>query len=187
MNGADQSRRIVDMGVESRQTVAITRTTSLIHAHDVLARGDKTMTSEEKTAGAKRVKMKDYEPEELSAEQVVELRTKLSQLRDEILAKNQSRRKEGMYEISRDDLADEADLASAETAQDVGLKLAEHEMKRLDLIQRALKKIDNNDGMYGLCEGTGEPIGFRRLQLQPWTPYSLRHQEELERGKRSPA
>jgi DnaK suppressor protein len=108
-------------------------------------------------------------------------------MRDELLANNQSRRREGMYEISRDDLADEADLASAETAQEVGLKLAEHELKRLEQIGRALKKIEVSDGMYGLCEGTGEPIGFRRLQLQPWTPYSLRYQEELERGKRSPA
>ena len=142
---------------------------------------------EENTGSARRAKKKDYEPEELSAAQVAELRAGLVLLRDEIMAKNQSRRKEGMYEISRDDLADEADLASAETAQDVGLKLAEHELKRLDLIQRALKKIESNDGMYGLCEGTGEPIGYRRLQLQPWTPYSLRYQEELERGKRSPA
>lgn len=143
------------------------------------------MTAEEKTGAARRNAKKDYEPEELTPDQVGTLRAALVQMRDEIMAKNQSRRKEGMYEISRDDLADEADLASAETAQEVGLKLAEHELKRLELIQRALKKIENNDGMYGLCEGTGEPIGFRRLQLQPWTPFSLRYQEELERGKRS--
>jgi DnaK suppressor protein len=145
------------------------------------------MTMEEKSGLNRRPKTRDYEPEELTSVQVQELRKALIVLRDEILAKNQSRRKEGMYEISRDDLADEADLASAETAQEVGLKLAEHELKRLELVQRALKKVESNDGMYGLCEGTGEPIGFRRLQLQPWTPYSLRHQEELERGKRSPA
>jgi DnaK suppressor protein len=145
------------------------------------------MTTEEKSGMKLRPKKKDYEPEELTPEQIAELKQSLVQMRDELLAKNQSRRKEGMYEISRDDLADEADLASAETAQEVGLKLAEHEMKRLEQIGRALKKIEVSDGMFGLCEGTGEPIGFRRLQLQPWTPYSLRYQEELERGKRSPA
>ena len=145
------------------------------------------MTSEEISAMNRRPKKKDYEPEELTPEQVSELKDSLIRMRDELMAKNQSRKKEGMYEISRDDLADEADLASAETAQEVGLKLAEHELKRLDQISRALKKIETGDGMYGLCEGTGEPIGFRRLQLQPWTPYSLRYQEELERGKRNPA
>jgi DnaK suppressor protein len=136
---------------------------------------------------SRRVKSKEYEPEDLTAEQVKELRAKLEALRDQLVQKTQARRKEGMYEISRDDLADEADLASAETAQDVGFKLAEHERRQLDQINKALKKIENNDGMYGLCEGTGEPIGYRRLQLQPWTPFSLRHQEELEKGKRNPA
>ena len=145
------------------------------------------MTSEEISVMNRRPRKKEYEPEELTHEQVAELKDSLTRLRDELTAKNQTRKKEGMYEISRDDLADEADLASAETAQEVGLKLAEHEMKRLDQILRALKKIENSDGMFGLCEGTGEPIGFRRLQLQPWTPYSLRYQEELERGKRNPA
>lgn len=136
---------------------------------------------------SRRIKSKEYEPEELTAEQVKELRAKLEGLREQLVQKTQARRKEGMYEISRDDLADEADLASAETAQDVGFKLAEHERKQLDQINKALKKIENNDGMYGLCEGTGEPIGYRRLQLQPWTPFSLRHQEDLEKGKRNPA
>lgn len=136
---------------------------------------------------SRRVKSKEYEPEELTADQVKELRAKLEGLREQLVQKTQARRKEGMYEISRDDLADEADLASAETAQDVGFKLAEHERKQLDQINKALKKIENNDGMYGLCEGTGEPIGYRRLQLQPWTPFSLRYQEELEKGKRNPA
>ncbi len=135
----------------------------------------------------RKVKNKEYEPEELTADQVKELHEKLLALRDDLLQKTQARKKEGMYEISRDDLADEADLASAETAQDVGFKLAEHERKQVDQINRAIKKIEQGDGMYGLCEGTGEPIGYRRLQLQPWTPFSLRHQEELERGRRSPA
>lgn len=133
----------------------------------------------------RRMKKNEVEPEELTSDQVAELKDLLLKFRDELLAKNESRRKDGAYEISRDDLADEADLASAETAQEVGMKLAEHEAKKLDQINRALKKIEIGDGMYGLCEGTGDPIGFRRLLLQPWTPYSLRYQEEIERGKRS--
>lgn len=127
---------------------------------------------------------KSSQPQELTTEEINELRTLLTQIRDELHTKAKERRAEGMYEISRDDLADEADLASVETAQDVGLTLAEHERNKLYLVEKALKKIEAGDGSYGLCEGTGEPIGFKRLKVQPWVLYSLRHQEELEKGRR---
>lgn len=123
-------------------------------------------------------------PEELTAPEVAKLKDKLLQTRAELQAKAKERKQEGAYEISRDDLADEADLASVETAQDVDMKLAEYEQQKLSLIEKAIKKIEAGDGMYGLCEGTGEPIGFRRLEIQPWVLYSLRYQEELERGRR---
>ena len=121
---------------------------------------------------------------ELTQEELHKLKARLVEVRDELHAKARERKADGMYEISRDDLADEADLASVETAQDVGMKLAEHERNKLFLVEKALRKIDDNIGEYGVCEGTGEPIGFRRLEVQPWVPYSLRYQEELERGRR---
>ena len=124
------------------------------------------------------------EAQELTAEEVQKLKDALIKIREELLVKARERRAEGMYEISRDDLADEADLASVETAQDVGMKLAEHERNKLTMVEKALKKIEANDGSYGLCEGTGEPIGFRRLNVQPWVLFSLRHQEDLEKGRR---
>ena len=121
---------------------------------------------------------------ELTQEELHKLKARLVEVRDELHAKARERKADGMYEISRDDLADEADLASVETAQDVGMKLAEHERNKLFLVEKALRKIDDNIGEYGVCEGTGEPIGFRRLEVQPWVPYSLRYQEDLERGRR---
>jgi len=124
------------------------------------------------------------ELQELTPDEMHKLKARLSEFRDELHAKARERKADGMYEISRDDLADEADLASVETAQDVGMKLAEHERNKLFLVEKALKKIDDNLGEYGVCEGTGEPIGFRRLEVQPWVPYSLRYQEELEKGRR---
>ena len=124
------------------------------------------------------------EVQELTPEEVQKLKFRLTEIRDELHAKARERKAEGMYEISRDDLADEADLASVETAQDVGMKLAEHERNKLFLVEKALKKIDDALGEYGVCEGTGDPIGFRRLEVQPWVPFSLRYQEELERGRR---
>jgi DnaK suppressor protein len=122
--------------------------------------------------------------QELSPQEVQLLKQKLLDLREELNTKAKARKAEGMYEISRDDLADEGDLASVETAQDVGLKLAEHERNKLNMVEKALAKIEAGDGDYGLCEGTGDPIGFRRLELQPWVLYSTRYQEELEKGRR---
>jgi DnaK suppressor protein len=124
------------------------------------------------------------ELQELTPDEVLKLKEVLLKTRETLHEKSRERKAEGMYEISRDDLADEADLASVETAQDVGMKLAEHDRHKLNLVEKALKKIEANDGSYGLCEGTGEPIGFRRLEVQPWVLYSLRYQEELERGRR---
>lgn len=125
------------------------------------------------------------QPRELSHEEILELKTTLIKLRDELTLKEHIRKHDGSYEISRDDIADETDLAAIETNQEVNMKLAEAERQKLNLIERALKKIDFNDGSYGLCEGTGEPIGFKRLQIQPWALYSLRYQEDLERNRRA--
>ncbi len=125
------------------------------------------------------------QPRELNREEVAQLKQELTKLKDELILKANTRKHDGSYEISRDDISDETDLAAVETDQEVNLKLAEAERQKLNLIERALKKIDYNDGSFGLCESTGEPIGVKRLQIQPWALYSLRHQEDLERNRRS--
>ncbi|KAB8040514.1 hypothetical protein GCL60_00950 [Silvanigrella paludirubra] len=125
------------------------------------------------------------QPQELTRAEVSQLKTLLTKLRDELYAKEVARKNEGAYEISRDDISDETDLASVETDQEVNMKLAEADRVKIALIEKALRKIEANDGTYGLCEGTGDPIGFKRLQIQPWALYSLRHQEDLERGRRA--
>lgn len=125
------------------------------------------------------------QPEPLSPAEVNELKGLLEKIRDELLQKAKARKEEGVYEISRDDLADEADLASVETAQDIDITLAEQDRQKLTLVERAIRKIEANDGSYGLCEGTDEPIGVKRLRVQPWVQYSLRYQEELEKGRRA--
>ncbi|MBX9704046.1 MAG: TraR/DksA C4-type zinc finger protein [Silvanigrellaceae bacterium] len=123
--------------------------------------------------------------QELTADEIQELKGILLKVRDELYSKERERKAEGLYEISRDDLSDETDLASVETDQEVGMKLAEQERNKLSLVEKALRKIEANDGTYGLCEGTGDPIGFKRLKVQPWALFSLRHQEDLERGRKS--
>lgn len=125
------------------------------------------------------------QPEELNRDEVQHLKSILLKMRDDLYAKEQERKHDGSYEISRDDISDETDLASVETDQEVNMKLAEAERQKLALIEKALRKIEANDGTYGLCEGTGDPIGYKRLQIQPWALYSLRYQEDLERNRRA--
>ena len=74
---------------------------------------------------------------------------------------------------------DIADRASAETDRAVELRTRDRERKLLAKIQAALKRID--DGTYGYCEETGEPIGVRRLEARPIATLSLEAQERHER------
>jgi DnaK suppressor protein len=80
-------------------------------------------------------------------------------------------------------LADEMDQASSDQEMGFALLLASKDLTLTQEIEAALKRMDN--GSYGLCEGTDEPIGFRRLQARPWTRYSVGYQEQLEREERA--
>lgn len=80
-----------------------------------------------------------------------------------------------------DILADEIDLAQRSTDQAWLFRMADKDRKLLIEIDVALEKM--RSGEYGLCEGTDEPIGFKRLELRPWTRYSVAYKEMLEREK----
>ncbi len=80
-----------------------------------------------------------------------------------------------------DVLADEIDIAQRSTDQAWLFRLADKERKKLIEIEAALEKM--RSGEYGLCEGTDEPIGFKRLEIRPWTRYSVGYKELLEREK----
>ncbi|MEZ0311556.1 MAG: TraR/DksA family transcriptional regulator [Myxococcota bacterium] len=81
----------------------------------------------------------------------------------------------------RDNLADEMDMATRHSDQAYLLRLADKEHKLLAEIDHALAKFEH--GTFGVCEGTGEPIELRRLEIRPWTRYSLEYKEQLEREK----
>lgn len=82
-------------------------------------------------------------------------------------------------------LADEMDLASRDQDMGFALLLAGKDQNVASEIEAALRRFD--DGTYGLCEGTDEPIGFRRLEARPWTRYSVGYQEQVEREDRAHA
>jgi DnaK suppressor protein len=77
-----------------------------------------------------------------------------------------------------DPLADEMDIAQRHTEQAYLMRFADKERKLLGEIANALEKMQT--GEYGICEGTGEPIAPKRLELRPWTRYSVKYKEQLE-------
>jgi DnaK suppressor protein len=78
--------------------------------------------------------------------------------------------------------ADEGDQASQNADQAYLLRYADKQNKLLQQVRRALGKI--HSGEYGICEGSGEPIGVSRLMLRPWTRYSVEYKEQIDRERR---
>lgn len=87
--------------------------------------------------------------------------------------------------IMEDGGADEMDCATRDQEQAYLLRLADKERKLLREVGDALARIET--GTYGLCEGSGEPIGLRRLEARPWARYSIAYKEMLERDERGRA
>jgi DnaK suppressor protein len=77
---------------------------------------------------------------------------------------------------------DIADKASAETDRALELRARDRQRKLISKIDSALKRID--DGDYGYCEETGEPIGIRRLDARPIATLSIEAQERHERREK---
>jgi len=73
-----------------------------------------------------------------------------------------------------------ADAATDSFDRDLTLGLASFEQEMLYEVDAALKRLD--DGTYGVCELTGRPIPWERLEAIPWTRYSIQAEIELEGG-----
>ncbi|MFN7056952.1 RNA polymerase-binding protein DksA [Hyphomonas sp.] len=80
-------------------------------------------------------------------------------------------------------LPDLVDRASAESDKALELRTRDRQRKLISKIDAALRRID--DGTYGYCEATGEPIGIRRLEARPTATLSLEAQERHERKERT--
>jgi len=77
---------------------------------------------------------------------------------------------------------DLADRASSETDRAIELRARDRQRKLIAKIDEALGRID--DGTYGYCEETGEPIALRRLEARPIATLSVEAQERHERRER---
>jgi DnaK suppressor protein len=77
---------------------------------------------------------------------------------------------------------DPSDRATLEEEYTLELRTRDRERKLLKKVEKSLRMID--DGSYGYCEETGEPIGIRRLEARPIATMSIEAQERHERMER---
>jgi len=107
-------------------------------------------------------------------------RKKLETWRDDILRESRETL-ENLQEESQNH-PDMADRASSESDRALELRTRDRQRKLISKIDAALKRIE--DGTYGYCEETGDPIGIARLDARPIATLSLEAQEMHERREK---
>jgi DnaK suppressor protein len=127
----------------------------------------------------------DYRPSDgeefMNPLQLEYFRQKLLRWRAELLAEST----ETLQHLKEESLAepDLTDRASLETERSLELRTRDRERKLISKIDSALTRIE--DGTYGYCEETDEPISLRRLEARPIATLSLEAQERHERMERT--
>jgi DnaK suppressor protein len=126
----------------------------------------------------------DYRPAEdepfMNERQAEYFRRKLMAWKNEILAESRDTI-EGMKDSTRN-IPDIADRASEETDRALELRTRDRQRKLVAKIDAALRRLDEGD--YGYCEITGEPISLKRLDARPIATMSLEAQERHERREK---
>ena len=127
----------------------------------------------------------DYRPSDgeefMNPRQTEYFRQKLLRWRAELLAESS----ETLQHLKEESLLkpDLTDRASLETETAIELRTRDRERKLIAKIDAALMRIE--DGSYGYCEESSEPIGIRRLEARPTATLSLEAQERHERMERT--
>ena len=125
-----------------------------------------------------------YKPSEkepfMNERQLEYFRDKLLAWKHEIL--RESRNTLAKLQTDNTKLADVADQASSETDRTLELRTRDRQRKLIAKIDAALKRIE--EGTYGYCEETGEPIGLKRLDARPIATLSIEAQEAHERREK---
>jgi DnaK suppressor protein len=127
----------------------------------------------------------EYRPSEdepfMSPKMLEYFRQKLLRWRAELLAEST----ETLQHLKDESLLkpDLTDRAALETDRAIELRTRDRERKLISKIDAAIRRIE--DGSYGYCEETEEPIGLRRLEARPIATLSLEAQERHERMERT--
>lgn len=126
----------------------------------------------------------DYRPSEdepfMNERQRDYFRRKLIAWRADIL--RESRDTLAALQSENENHPDLADRASSETDRSIELRARDRQRKLISKIEAALGRLD--DGTYGYCEETGEPISLKRLDARPIATLSVEAQERHERRER---
>lgn len=126
----------------------------------------------------------DYTPSEkeeyMNDQHVLFFRRKLLAWRQELIRESSETIHQMKEQVGHD--SDIADRASTETDRSLELRTRDRERKLIVKIDEALRRLD--DGSYGYCEETGEPIGLNRLIARPIATLSIEAQERHERDER---
>ena len=126
----------------------------------------------------------DYKPSEdevfMNDRQRDYFRRKLIAWKDEIL--RESRETLAALQTESENHPDLADRASSETDRAIELRARDRQRKLISKIDAALVRIE--EGVYGYCEETGEPISLKRLDARPIATLSVEAQERHERRER---
>ncbi len=128
---------------------------------------------------------KTYVPKDkekyMCAKHLAFFKQKLSDWKTDLVKNNN----QALYNSSLDDnttSADIVDQASSYTEKNVELRAINRQIKLISKIDSALKKIQN--GTYGFCEETGEPIGLKRLMARPVATLCIAAQEKHEKEEK---
>jgi len=126
----------------------------------------------------------DYRPSDdepfMNERQREYFRRKLFAWRESILA--ESKETLAALQSESENHSDVADRASSETDRAIELRARDRQRKLIGKIESALARID--DGTYGYCVETGDPIALRRLDARPIATLSVEAQERHERRER---
>jgi DnaK suppressor protein len=126
----------------------------------------------------------DYQPSEsepfMNERQVEYFKRKLHTWKEDIIRES----KETLSHLQDENhvLPDAADRASSETDRSLELRTRDRQRKLIAKIDSALKRIE--DGSYGYCEETGDPISLKRLGARPIATLSIEAQERHEKRER---
>ncbi len=125
-----------------------------------------------------------YRPSEsepfMNEKQLAYFRAKLSKWRDDLLRESHDTLETLKSESLRE--PDVADRASSETDWSLELRTRDRQRKLISKIDEAMRRID--DGEYGYCEVTGEPISLGRLEARPIATMTVEAQERHERQEK---
>lgn len=138
----------------------------------------------ESSQGMSTAELVEYRPSDdepfMNPRQREYFREKLERWKEEILRESRETL-ENLQEESQNH-PDMADRASSESDRALELRTRDRQRKLIAKIDAALKRIE--DGTYGYCEETGEPIGIARLDARPIATLSLEAQEMHERREK---